>query len=85
MPKLPTNFEQEKQCVKTHIPRFQHDHKVTVITTVWCCHQAKIIYQWKRIQRPPNLHTYGQMIFDKSGKIIQWGKDSIPQNSAGRT
>ena len=25
------------------------------------------------------------MIFDKSGKIIQWGKDSIPQNGAGRT
>ena len=25
------------------------------------------------------------MIFDKSGKIIEWGKDSIPQNGAGRT
>ena len=25
------------------------------------------------------------MIFDKSGKIIQWGTDSIRQNSAGRT
>ena len=25
------------------------------------------------------------MTFDKSGKIIQWGKGSIPQNGAGRT
>ena len=39
----------------------------------------------KMLKLTGSLKTYGQMIFDKSGKIIQWGKDSIPQNGAGRT
>ena len=29
--------------------------------------------------------TYGQLIFDKAGKNIQWKKDSLLTNGAGRT
>jgi hypothetical protein len=34
--------------------------------------------QWNRIEDPEmNPHTYGELIFDKVAKTIQWKKDSI--------
>ena len=70
-------LKKETKARDITIPDLKLYYKAVIIKTVWYLHKNRHSDHRNRIENlEMDPQVYGQLIFDKAGKNIQWNKDS---------
>ena len=81
-----SNLEKEKWSWRNELPDFRPYYKPIAIMMVWYWHKNRNRDSWKKLENPDiNPLIYGQLIYEKGGKNLQWRKDSIFNSVAWKT
>ena len=74
------SWKRRTKLEDSHFPIYFTYYITTKFKTRWYRQKDRHVAQWNRSENQEiNSHIYGQLIFNKDAKTIQWGKNSLQQ------